>query len=446
MVSTAIVWRLGLRQPRGLPGDHDRHADPVAPRPGGDPGDRGAARRGHPHHRRSDPGLHRGDRPRGRDWPPPRASSPVGSATGWRWPSSGVAVLAVAAERERIGRDLHDILGHSLTAISIKSGLAARLVDQDPAAAKAQIDEIERHRPAGAGRRPQPPPRGSARCGWPPSWPAPARCSWRPGSGRRALGRRADARPGQRAVRLRGPRGGHQRGPAQRGDDLHDHGRPRRGSTVADDGVGFAPARPRLGSAGLAERVAAAGGAAGSRSRRSRARHPGHAAPTAGCRTFTAERSGPSWPRCARDQGAGGRRPGPDPAGVRRAAAAGARHRGGRSGGRRAEAVELARAHASRDVILMDVQMPPGRGRPATASRRPRRSSAAEPGSPGDHPDHLRPAGLPAPGDGGRSRRLHGQGRPGRPADRGHPAGRSAGCGSSTRRWPPTASASVRRR
>ena len=54
-----------------------------------------------------------------------------------------VNTLSVAAERERIGRDLHDILGHSLTAISIKAGLAARLVDLDPAAAKAQIAEIE---------------------------------------------------------------------------------------------------------------------------------------------------------------------------------------------------------------------------------------------------------------------------------------------------------------
>ena len=54
-----------------------------------------------------------------------------------------VSTLSVAAERERIGRDLHDILGHSLTAISIKAGLAARLVDIDPAAAKAQIAEIE---------------------------------------------------------------------------------------------------------------------------------------------------------------------------------------------------------------------------------------------------------------------------------------------------------------
>ncbi|HEY5821138.1 MAG TPA: sensor histidine kinase [Propionibacteriaceae bacterium] len=54
-----------------------------------------------------------------------------------------VSVLAVAAERERIGRDLHDILGHSLTAIAIKSSLAARLVEQDPKAARQQLAEIE---------------------------------------------------------------------------------------------------------------------------------------------------------------------------------------------------------------------------------------------------------------------------------------------------------------
>lgn len=54
-----------------------------------------------------------------------------------------VNTLSVAAERERIGRDLHDILGHSLTAISIKATLAARLVDVDQIAAKAQIAEIE---------------------------------------------------------------------------------------------------------------------------------------------------------------------------------------------------------------------------------------------------------------------------------------------------------------
>lgn len=37
--------------------------------------------------------------------------------------------LATIAERERIARDMHDVLGHSLTAISLKSQLAARLAD-----------------------------------------------------------------------------------------------------------------------------------------------------------------------------------------------------------------------------------------------------------------------------------------------------------------------------
>lgn len=54
------------------------------------------------------------------------------------------AVLAVAAERERIGRDLHDILGHSLTTITVSAQLAQRLVEADPAAAREQIGEIER--------------------------------------------------------------------------------------------------------------------------------------------------------------------------------------------------------------------------------------------------------------------------------------------------------------
>lgn len=54
-----------------------------------------------------------------------------------------LAVAAVAAERERIGRDLHDILGHSLTAITVKAGLARRLVGRDDAAAAAEIGEVE---------------------------------------------------------------------------------------------------------------------------------------------------------------------------------------------------------------------------------------------------------------------------------------------------------------
>lgn len=49
-----------------------------------------------------------------------------------------------AAERERIARDLHDILGHTLSVIILKSELASRLLDQDPARAKEQIEDLER--------------------------------------------------------------------------------------------------------------------------------------------------------------------------------------------------------------------------------------------------------------------------------------------------------------
>lgn len=55
-----------------------------------------------------------------------------------------LAVAAVAAERERIGRDLHDILGHSLTAIAVKAGLARRLLGRDDAAAATEIGDVER--------------------------------------------------------------------------------------------------------------------------------------------------------------------------------------------------------------------------------------------------------------------------------------------------------------
>ena len=46
--------------------------------------------------------------------------------------------LAALAERERIGRDLHDLLGHTLSLITLKSELANRLFDRDAAAANAK--------------------------------------------------------------------------------------------------------------------------------------------------------------------------------------------------------------------------------------------------------------------------------------------------------------------
>ena len=52
--------------------------------------------------------------------------------------------LAATAERERIARDLHDILGHTLTLITVKAELAARLAERDTAAAAPEIRELER--------------------------------------------------------------------------------------------------------------------------------------------------------------------------------------------------------------------------------------------------------------------------------------------------------------
>lgn len=53
------------------------------------------------------------------------------------------AALRLQDERNKMARDLHDILGHSLTVITMKAELAARLVDLDPVKAKAQIEELE---------------------------------------------------------------------------------------------------------------------------------------------------------------------------------------------------------------------------------------------------------------------------------------------------------------
>src|SRR5205823_5684031 len=52
--------------------------------------------------------------------------------------------LARVAERERIARDLHDVLGHTLTLIIVKSTLAGKLLDRDPQMAKSEITDIER--------------------------------------------------------------------------------------------------------------------------------------------------------------------------------------------------------------------------------------------------------------------------------------------------------------
>lgn len=52
--------------------------------------------------------------------------------------------LAKLAERERIGRDLHDLLGHTLSLIVLKSELASKLAEKDTSRAIAEIRDVER--------------------------------------------------------------------------------------------------------------------------------------------------------------------------------------------------------------------------------------------------------------------------------------------------------------
>lgn len=50
--------------------------------------------------------------------------------------------LVAAREREEISRDVHDILGHSLTVLTLKAEVAQRLVAVDPQRAEAELGEI----------------------------------------------------------------------------------------------------------------------------------------------------------------------------------------------------------------------------------------------------------------------------------------------------------------
>lgn len=54
-----------------------------------------------------------------------------------------LAELAVREERSRVARDMHDILGHSLTVIAVKAELAGRLMEVAPERAAAEIADLE---------------------------------------------------------------------------------------------------------------------------------------------------------------------------------------------------------------------------------------------------------------------------------------------------------------
>ena len=49
----------------------------------------------------------------------------------------------LAAERERIARDVHDVLGHSLTALAVKADLVERLIPRDREQALAQVRDVQ---------------------------------------------------------------------------------------------------------------------------------------------------------------------------------------------------------------------------------------------------------------------------------------------------------------
>lgn len=95
-----------------------------------------------------------------------------------------LARRAVEEERLRFSRDLHDLLGHTLSVIVVKSEAARRLAPRDMDAALAQVTDIEavgrqaltEIREAVTGYREE---------AWPASWTGPARRSRRRGSSRR---------------------------------------------------------------------------------------------------------------------------------------------------------------------------------------------------------------------------------------------------------------------
>ena len=52
--------------------------------------------------------------------------------------------MAKLAERERIARDLHDLLGHTLSLVILKSELASKLAERDPERSRDEIRDVER--------------------------------------------------------------------------------------------------------------------------------------------------------------------------------------------------------------------------------------------------------------------------------------------------------------
>ena len=175
--------------------------------------------------------------------------------------------LALADERNRFARDLHDILGHSLTVVAVKAELAGRLASLDPQRAETEIADVERiARQALADVR-------AAAAGYREITLAGELASAR--TALAAAGIEADlpdqdmgqmpAAPAG-AVRLGGARGRDQRGAAQRRDPLPYPGQPQRGRdqrrrlrAARPAGVSLDGAATRDGQPGARPLPAAAG-------------------------------------------------------------------------------------------------------------------------------------------------------------------------------------------
>ena len=319
--------------------------------------------------------------------------------------------LAQLAERERIARDLHDLLGHTLSVIVLKSELAARLAERDPARAAAEIREVEQisrealgevraavrgYRGSGLnaelGRSKVALDAAGVRLeyeGEPLTLPAPVEYVMEMALREAVTNvvRHASAR----SCRLRLGRVG----------DCFE-------LEVKDDGVGgLGP--EGSGLTGMRERVRALGGELVRDGRggtrllvRLPARRPGRPGKV-------------TWP--PHDPGADRRGPGAGARRAERAAVPGARYRGGRAGrGRRARPDPRPRTAPGRAGDRHRDARPvgPGPGRPAA----PRAAGSAS-----DHRDHLRAGGLPAPGAGRGGARLPAQGRPRQRTGGRHPAG-----------------------
>lgn len=168
------------------------------------------------------------------------------------------ARLAVQDERNRMARDVHDILGHSLTVITVKAELAVRLMDVSPARAKVEVADLERLardaladvRQAVAGFREMTLPAELAR----------ARSSLAAAGIEADLPTAADAVPSHLrelcAWTLReGVTNVIRHSEATTCRVTLDE----RGITIADDGVGHRPGVPGTGLVGLQERAEAAG-------------------------------------------------------------------------------------------------------------------------------------------------------------------------------------------